>query len=187
MVDFLHTKFQNDASIGIAYIYCNFRQQHDQKPEDLIASLLKQFLQERSSMPDSVKTLYNQHKGKRTRPSLDEVSRTLQSVITTYSMAYIAVDALDECQLSDGCRSRFLSKIFNLQSNTKAKFLATSRPILDIEKEFKGCLSHEILASDEDVGRYLDSHMSQLPMVILRRLELQEEIKTEIIKAVEGM
>jgi hypothetical protein len=43
--------------------------------EDLLASLLKQLTQEQSSLPDSVKALYDQHRDKRTRPSFDEISR----------------------------------------------------------------------------------------------------------------
>jgi hypothetical protein len=80
-----------------------------------------------------------------------------------------------------------MSNIFNLQAKTRTKLFTTSRPIPDIEKEFKGCLSHEILASNEDIQRYLDGHMSQLPTFVLSRPELQEEIKTEIVKAVDGM
>jgi Cdc6-like AAA superfamily ATPase len=186
VVDYLYTKFHKDPYIGIAYLYCNFRRQHEQKPEDLIASLLKQLLQGLSSVPESVISLYNQHKDKRTRPSLDEISRTLDSVIATYSKVYIVIDALDECQLSGGYRSIFLSNIFDLQAKTGAKLFTTSRPILDIEKEFKGCLSLELLATDNDIGRYLDGHMSQrLPFVLSK--PLQEEITTAIVKAVEGM
>ncbi len=134
-----------------------------------------------------MKDLYGRHKDKRTRPSLDEISTTLHSVISTYSSVYIVIDALDECQVSDRCRSRFLSNIFNLQAKTRAKLFATSRPIPDIEKEFKGCLSREILASDEDVQRYLDGHKSQLPAFVLSKPGLHDEIKTEIVRAVEGM
>ena len=57
-----------------------------------------------------------------------------------------------------------------------------------LQKEFKGCISLEIRASDEDVRRYLDGHMSQLPAFVSEQIQnLQEEIKTEIAKAVEGM
>ena len=45
----------------------------------------------------------------------------------------------------------------------------------------------EIHASEEDVRRYLDGYMFRLPGFIVRSLELQEEIKTRIIKAVDGM
>ena len=41
IIDDLLTKFQNDASVGIAYVYCSYQPQQEQKPEDLLLSLLK--------------------------------------------------------------------------------------------------------------------------------------------------
>jgi len=187
IVEDLTTRFRNEKSVGIAYLYCDFRRQHEQKLEGLIASLLKQLLQKLSSIPDSVRIIYNQHKDKQTRPSVDEILKNLESVITTYSRIYIVVDALDECQLSGRCRPKFLSSVLSLQARTGARLFVTSRPIPDIEKEFKSCLSLEILASDEDIRRYLNGNMSQLPRFIFSKPKLQEEIKTEIVHAVEGM
>lgn len=187
VVENLFTRFQNDSSVGVAYLYCNFQRQQDQKPEDLLASLLKQLVQEKLSMPESTKSLYERHKDKRTSPSFDEISNALRSVIADYSQIFITIDALDECQVSYGRRRRFLSEIFNLQAKTKANLFVTSRFIPEIMREFEGCVSLEIHASDEDVRRYLDGHMSQLPSFVLRSLDLQEEIKTAIIKTVDGM
>jgi hypothetical protein len=45
----------------------------------------------------------------------------------------------------------------------------------------------ENTASNEDVKRYLDGHMSRLPPCVSRSPALQEEIETEIIKAVDRM
>jgi hypothetical protein len=45
----------------------------------------------------------------------------------------------------------------------------------------------EIRASEGDVRRYLDGHMFRLPGFVARSLELQEEIKMDIIKAADGM
>ena len=185
IVDYLCIMFQNDASVGIAYIYCNFRQQQEQKPEDLLASLLKQLVQEQPLIPEKVKSFYELHKNKRTRPSLDEISQVLHFVVADYSRAFIIIDALDECQVSDGGRRRLLSEILNLQDKTGASFYATSRFIPEIRKEFEGNVSLKIRASNKDVRRYLD--ISQLPSFVLRSPDLQEEVKTEIIKAVDGM
>jgi len=187
IVEHLYTKFQNDASTGIAYLYCNYRQQQEQKPVDLLASLLKQLVQEQPSMPESMKSLYERHKDKRTRPSFDEISKVLYFVILDYSRAFIIIDALDECQVFDGGRGKFLSEIFNLQAKTGTSLFATSRYIPEVMKEFKGSVSLEIRASDEDMQKYLDGHMSELPSFILRSHDLQEEIKTEIVKAADGM
>ncbi|KAH9204100.1 hypothetical protein DL95DRAFT_439405 [Leptodontidium sp. 2 PMI_412] len=78
-IDDLTMRFRSKADIGIAYLYCNFRRQDEQKADDLLASLLKQLSQKRASLPDSVKTLYEKHKDQRTRPSFDEISRTFQA------------------------------------------------------------------------------------------------------------
>lgn len=187
IVEDLDTQFQNDPSIGIAYIYFNFKEQEKQNLEEILASLLKQLCQSRSSLPDTMVSLYNKHKDKRTRPLSDEVSRSLQSVAALYSRVFIAIDALDECKDADGCRSKLLSEICNLQAEAEASLFITSRPIPDIETKFQRCLSREIIASKEDVCRYIDGHMSRLPVFVMNNPELQEQIKTEVSGAVQGM
>ena len=182
MIDDLTTRFLNDPGIGIAYLYCNFRRQDEQKADDLLESLLKQLSQEQSPLPDTLKNLYNRHKAKRTRPSFEEISRALHVVTAMYSRVFIIVDALDECQ----SRSKFLSEIFNLQAKSGANLFATSRFISEVTERFNGYPSREILASDEDVRRYLDGHMS--PRAFLKKnSELQDEIKTKIVEATKGM
>lgn len=189
VVDDLSTRFRGDLSTSFAYIYCNFRRQDEQKVDNLLASLLKQLAESQSSLPRSVKDLYDRHKVKRTRPTLTEISRVLQSAAATFSRVFIIIDALDECQASDGCRERFLSEIFNLQVKVKASVFATSRFIPEIMNNFKGrgSMLLEIRASEEDVRRYLDGHMSQLPAFIAQSSDLQGEIKTGIVAAVRGM
>jgi hypothetical protein len=81
----------------MAYVYCNFQRQDEQKIDNLLASLLKQLAESKPSLPGSVKDLYDQHKDKRTRPSLEEIRGVLQSLAAMYSRVYFIVDALDEC------------------------------------------------------------------------------------------
>jgi Cdc6-like AAA superfamily ATPase len=187
IVEHLSAKFQSDAHVGIAYLYCSFRRHQEQRPVDLLTSLLKQLVQGRPSIPTSVKNLYECHKEKQTRPSCDEVSKVLDSVVAEFTQTFIIVDALDECQILEGSCEKFLSGIFNLQAKTGANLFATSRFIPEIVKQFEGSVSLEICASDEDVKRYLDGHMFELPSFVRRSSELQEEIKTSIVKAVDGM
>ncbi|KFZ13854.1 hypothetical protein V501_03493 [Pseudogymnoascus sp. VKM F-4519 (FW-2642)] len=187
VVDYLYANFQKDTNIGIAYIYCNFRRQDEQKADGLLASLLKQLAQGLYPLPESVKSLYDSHKKKRTRPTFNEISSTLQSVAALYSRSYIVVDALDECLASDGCRTEFLTEIFALQAKSRANIFSTSRFIPEIDVHFKTSMRLEIRATDHDVQRYIDGHMSELPTCVLRNSELQGEIKASIVKAVNGM
>jgi predicted ATPase len=186
IVDYICAKFQNDANIGIAYIYYNFRSQNKQKPANLFASLLRQLVQRQSSVPESVKSLYECHRNK-PGPPPNDILRVLHAVVADYSRTFIFVDALDEYQVSDGGRMRLLSEIFNLQAKTNISFFATSRFMPEIMNAFKGTILLEISASGRDVKTYLEGHMLQLPSCVMRSPALQEKIKAEIIKAVDGM
>jgi NACHT domain len=187
VVDKLYAEFGNDANVAIAYVYCNFRQQMQQNPKALLASLLKQLLQRRPFVPECIMTLFKRHDNERTRPPLQEISKALHTIVKAFTKTFIIIDALDECQNSDGGRRKLLSEIFELQAKTDVSFFATSRCIPEMRKEFESSISVEIRASQDDVQTYLDGHMSKLPLCVLRNSDLQEEIKTEIMKAVDGM
>ena len=187
VVEELTARFHDNETVGIAYIYCNFRQQDEQKIDDLLASLLKQLAESQPSLPGPVKDLYNRHKTKQTRPSLDDIFRCLQAVITLWSQVFIIVDALDECQAFDGRRSRLLSEIFSLQAKCRVNIFATSRFIPEIAEKFNQSMWLEIRASEEDVRRYLEGYISKLPTFVRTSSDLQEEIKTSVVKAVNGM
>ncbi|EGY23740.1 ankyrin repeat protein [Verticillium dahliae VdLs.17] len=159
--------------------------QQEQKVEELLMSLLKQLTQGRSSLPECVKFLHDEHRRKRTRPSLDEVSRTLRHVADSYSRTFIIVDALDECQRNDGCRARFLTELFNLQAECGANIFATSRCIPEITDRFSASTILEIRANDEDVRRYLDGRILQSGRTLLEKC--REEIRNEITEVSDGM
>lgn len=187
VVEELTSRFSNDKSIGVAYLYCNFQWQDKQNAKDLFASLLKELAQGRSSLPDCVKSLHDRHKDKMTRPSFDEILRSLLHVAAMYSRVFIIIDALDECRASDGCRKKFLSEIFNLQAKCGVSLFATSRFLPEITNKFNGSMSLEIRASKDDVKRYLECHMGSLLSFVNENPQLQEEITTRISEAVDGM
>lgn len=186
VVDDLCTRrFRDDARVGIAYLYCNFRQADEQKAEDLLSSLLKQLSQGCPSVPDGVKALYYDHQKKRTRPSFDEISRNLQSVAAMCPRVFIIVDALDECQSAD--RMRFLSVILSLQAKHEVNIFASSRFIPEVVDQFKASISLEIRANSEDIERYLEGHMGHLPSLVQEDRLLRNEIKVGVSEAVGGM
>ncbi|KAI9773772.1 MAG: hypothetical protein M1839_002005 [Geoglossum umbratile] len=188
VVDYLSTKFENDTSIGIAFLYCNFQRQQEQKLEDLLTSLLKQLVQQRPSIPKNVKSLYERHKEKRTRPSIDEILKGLDFVVRSYSKVFIIIDALDEYQASVDDRCRFLHSIFNLQAHAHVNIFTTSRFILEIEQQFEKCKRIEIRAQHGDILRYLNRRIPQLlRSKISEYHDLQDLIRKEVVKAVDGM
>ncbi|TGJ80228.1 hypothetical protein E0Z10_g8546 [Xylaria hypoxylon] len=186
VVDDLGNRSRSEITTAVAYIYCNYKRQSEQTLESLLSSLLKQ-LARRQPLPSSLKELYERHKTEQTRPSVNEIFRVLESVALQNSRVFIIVDALDECQALDGCRTKFLSAIFNLQKTTRVNIFATSRYIPEIRDQFQGSLSIEIRATKDDISRYLQGHISELSKVVTNRPDLQNEIITSITEAIDGM
>ncbi|KAK6513996.1 hypothetical protein TWF506_008426 [Arthrobotrys conoides] len=186
VINDLITRFSTSTSseIGIAYVYCSFKRNHEQKLDDLLASLLKQLLQNQTPLPQVIKDLHQRHLGNRTRPSREDVIETLKSVINAYSRVFIIIDALDEFPESNG-RANFISELFDLHDNHNVNILATSRFIPQITEKFKSHTIFEIHAHDEDVQKYLDNQISQSEKKLLQNH--RGYITTEITKAVRGM
>lgn len=187
VVDHLFHKFQADDSVGISYLYCNFRRGDEQQLGDMLLSLVKQLSQSQHSLPQSVRVLYDRHTKTCTRPTQEEVCNTLLSVAANFSRVFVVVDALDECQASKGYRSRFISELLNLRSRIGANVLATSRFIPEISERFCEGVTKEIRATRDDISRYLGCNVAQLPGFVSRNLILQTEITESIMKCVDGM
>ncbi|BCR91451.1 uncharacterized protein ACHE_70294S [Aspergillus chevalieri] len=187
VVNHLHDKFRNEPSIGIAYLYCTFQQQQEQRPVDLLTNLLKQLIMGQPTIPNAVKDLYDRHKPKQTCPSLSEIRNTLHQVAAFYSRTFIVIDALDECRATHDGRDMFMQEIFNFQADIKANLFATSRFIQEIEAKFQKVIRLEIRADDTDVQRYLHAKLQNCPSLISQNDSLQEQIKNKIAKAVDGM
>ncbi|KFY29750.1 hypothetical protein V493_02257 [Pseudogymnoascus sp. VKM F-4281 (FW-2241)] len=186
VIEKLISQFGNDKNIGIAYLYCNFRRGDEQKINDLLAGLLKQLAQALNPLPDFIKSLYDKHQNQ-TQPTLDEISQALKSVATLYTKVFIVVDALDECLVTGSHRSDFLSRIFDFQEKSGSNLFMTSRRLPEITEIFRGHMMLEIRASESDVRRYVDGHISNLPSFVRCSPDLQEEVKTGIVDAVDGM
>ncbi|RYP23580.1 hypothetical protein DL767_008772 [Monosporascus sp. MG133] len=190
VVNELTTHFGDNKSIGVVYIYCNFRRQDEQKAQDLLASLLKQLTQGCSSLPNSVRSLHHDHKDKQTRPSFEEISRAIRSVAALYSRVFIIVDALDEAPFED--RDKFLEAMSNLQQEGQARsnIFATSRPEVGshFAEHFEGYMSKEIRAADNDVLSYINGRLSTIRRPRLSKFpDLQDAIRKQVVKAADGM
>ncbi|KAB8263008.1 hypothetical protein BDV32DRAFT_136095 [Aspergillus pseudonomiae] len=186
-IDHLYREFRNQPMTAITYIYCNFRQQHEQRYTDLLLSLLKQLVQGQPFIPNAVRVLYDECKRRESGPTHEGILSTLYSVTASYSRIFIIIDALDECQVSNQDRERFLQIVFGIQERAKANILVTSRFVHEIETRFKGSLRLEIRASNIDVQRYLEQRLQSFPSFVLNNSTLQREIKIKLARAVDGM
>lgn len=192
VINDLFERFNNDPTVGIAYLYCNFRRHDEQKLHDLLLSLVKQLALGQNSLPQDAKKIFDEYKTKNQRPSLDDTKELLGCMVDSHLRVFILVDALDECQGSDGCRVNLLTDMFFLQDKLKVNIFATSRLIPEIMEKFEGCKRMEIRASEDDVRRYVHGqldggNMEHLPSLIKHKPDLKDEIIKGISDAVDGM
>lgn len=186
VIDHLLTTLYSDK-IFVAYIYCDYRKQHEQTSVNLIASILKQSLQHHISIPENVRNSYRHHTNSGTRLNAEEIHALLQSTLSGFSQIYIVADAVDELSNSDQVRQTLLSILNALQKVHTVNLMVTSRFIPRIAQELRDPLCLEIRASDEDVRRYVQGHINDLAKCVPKNLKLQELVEDSIVTAVDGM
>lgn len=185
VVDYLKRKFQGD-NVGIACIYCSYKEQHEQTTTDFIAGLLQQIVHRLTMVPDDVRNLYKTHTRTRTHPSTREFSNLLQSNLHKLSKTFVILDGLDECLENN--REGLITEIQKLPSSVH--LLVTSRHIADIERLFENAARLEILAKDEDVRRYLEGRIAgerRLSRIINSDPTLQDPVINTIVEKAKGM
>jgi hypothetical protein len=189
IIDDLQRRFTTDPSCGLAFFYCDYKFRGDQTVEHMSSSLLKQMISHCDPIPAIVRQLYDRCQGGTVNRQLklEDLTRCLQSVTASFSRVCIVIGALDECQAVDGRRTRFLAELFGLQSVSKVSLLATSRHIPDITDKFGVNRSLEIRATSDDVRRYVEGNIDNLPTFVRRNPDLEEQVKTSIVESVDGM
>ena len=178
MINHLQSIFKDDNT-AITFIYCNFGERNVQTVQNLVASLLKQIVQDRGVISDVVKSLYKDHRN--TPPTLDEYTKALQSEIKMFSRVFVVVDALDECL--DNNRFLLLNALRSLWSNVN--LMITSRDLLSIAQLLPGTRRMDIRATDSDVRRYVEGRIARAPRRHLKAL--REIIVDKVAENVKGM
>jgi hypothetical protein len=185
-IDHLSKTIQNDTN-GVAYIYCNYQAQAGQNTTILLAAILRQLVQARRSIPEPVSRLYELHSSRGTRPSLEEIFSTLQSILRSYSSVYLVIDALDECLDEDRTHRQLLARVRGLQKEANLHLMVTSRFIPEIGEEFRQATRLEVRASDEDVKKFIAGQIYRLPGLVHDNKKLQILVQDTITQAVDGM
>ncbi|KAK1913235.1 hypothetical protein P3342_005171 [Pyrenophora teres f. teres] len=75
-------KSVQSSLVGVAYVYCNYKAQEEQDAFSMLAAIVKQLVQVRSSTAEPVERLYKQHADRGTKPSLEEIFSALREVVS---------------------------------------------------------------------------------------------------------
>ncbi|EGN91697.1 hypothetical protein SERLA73DRAFT_66977, partial [Serpula lacrymans var. lacrymans S7.3] len=146
-----HLEKYKKEDVAVVYAYCRYKDRSRQTVCNLIASLLKQLVQDFPLTFDRIKDEFKRHREQDFHPTLSEVRDTLIKEIKQYSQVFIVVDALDEVSEDDDTRSEMMHCLQSLGGS----LLVTSRDMSSIKEAFHEALRMDIRAHEDDVRNYI--------------------------------
>ncbi|KAF0329553.1 ankyrin repeat protein, partial [Colletotrichum asianum] len=184
VVNFLSQRCTQDASLGLAFVYLNYKSQSQQDLPALLARFLWQLCRNSKKVSEDVRRLYENRSSVERTASPETLEKAIVNVSTSLSRVWFVVDALDEC---NQCRTKLLACLTRVQQKTGACIMYTSRDLPEITLSLTGHPTVTITAKEVDVGRFLDSQLPGALSRIPATTELREELKEKMMKIVGGM
>jgi hypothetical protein len=152
--------------VAVACIFCNYKERSTQSLEELVASILKQIIQNHPLASENIEAFCKEFRDKQRCPRLTNLTDALRSEIQKYSKVFFVIDALDECP--EDYQGRLIDELESISSTVY--LMVTSRPLDLIKQQFQGAYHLNIQAMDGDVRKYIDSRLG------IRRGQTKNEI-----------
>ncbi|KAK0438163.1 uncharacterized protein EV420DRAFT_1769796 [Desarmillaria tabescens] len=186
IVDHLRVKFNAEETLVLC-TFCDYRSAATQTVTNVICSLLKQFIQARLSLTDSIKSFYNRYSRNGTRPSLDGITNLLSQELEPFRHVYIILDALDEFNKNLGGRKELIDILRALGDNIC--LLVTSRNIHTIRSLFVADTKLDIRADGADIRKTILVKLKQgyLPISLKGGKNIREKILKTVVEKADGV
>ena len=189
MIDHLNARL---PSVGIACLYSDYRDQTKQTLVNILGSLLHQFLTSDALLhipPEVVEVLENirkKHESLAAQDAIHMLKLTLQQLVGSF----ICIDALDELELNT--RRQLLEKLKEMTTHTThLRLFLTGRKHIqpEVHKQFEVRSEYEveIVASPDDVQKYLREEIAQDAIPDAINEPLENEILTTLVERSQGM
>ena len=139
-------------------MYCDYRDQAQQTPVNLIGDLLKQLVGTLPTLPEEIIRLYEEKSRKSESLELVDVEAILPQICQTFDQTYICIDALDECEDRS---SHFLKSLQKLSSTIR--LFITGRPhiLATVNQHFVDPLTIPIEANENDIKMFITEKIDE--------------------------
>ncbi|KAI4248968.1 MAG: hypothetical protein LQ352_005786 [Teloschistes flavicans] len=191
VLEFLKDYIQ-DADAGLAYFYCDYKEQKKQQPSKLLCTLLSQLARQHKIVFQRLQSFVQERykENPASVPTHDELRSNFATFLEgSFQQIILVVDAIDEspqhtCMIGD---LKTFSKNFPF-----IKILVSSREELDIIKAFKSFPQVKINQSDiaGDINSFVKAEIAARIRdreLTIRRPELQKTICDNLVDRSEGM
>jgi hypothetical protein len=177
----------NGKDIGIAYLCCDYQDQANQSPQNLVASLVKQLSRRQGELSSILKDLYSRFTGGGKRPDLKELTSLLLQFSKSFNQTYILIDALDECNDASD-RETFLAVLQEIQRASVKLFITSRSHLSDIPRVFGNQCRVDMTSNKKDIQEYLRTKLTgDFELAELIGPELREETVSNIVRKAGGM
>ncbi|KAB8271024.1 hypothetical protein BDV30DRAFT_228526 [Aspergillus minisclerotigenes] len=184
VIDSIRGRITTDSTIGLAYLYGDYRDHKVQTTENIIGAIVKQLLVFLSEIPQALLELY-QREAKQEAPLSKVSAQTFLDVACEqFSKVYICIDALDE--LKD---QRTLLEC--LQGRCSMQLFITGRPHIrqTVQKYLKQRQEIPIEAHEGDIRRFINREIGGPndiePDAMDERLRL--DIQSKVLASAKGI
>lgn len=182
-----------DPARSLAFFFFDFNDAEKQNPISMVKSLLSQFLNRCTHVPEGVRSLHATCENSRREASEQQLLQALRDTLDLLPAPFVVLDALDECS-----NWKLLFDILQeMQSWGKdtLRVLLTSRKEVEIEETLgntvppsnRTCLESHLV--DKDIGTYVQEMLAK--DVSFKRWqkdsEMREEIEKTLGRKVNGM
>ena len=178
----------NKGAIGLAYFYCDVSDAKKRGVTDILSSLVVHLLAWEPSDQSVLDKTYEDCMEGSSKPSDDRLKEILRQFISGFEMAYILIDALDECL--DVEDTLVFMETLHAWDLRQCHFLVTSRKEQHITQSMMLTKPMEIdmyqMPIDDDIAKYIDFmlHSSELKRWGTNEKDL---IRKAILEKAKGM
>lgn len=187
MIDYLEEKASVE-NFGVAYIYFNYKEQDQQRPVHVLASLVKQLACQIQNLPKEIDDLRSKLAPRQKRPTLEELYTVLLVLTKSFSRTFVICDALDECD-PEAQRRRLLPLFHRMGKDGLSLFLTSREHPEDIQHSFGQSAKVKLSAQDEDIARYIEQKIAENPRAkrLIGQGNHKDKIISELTKCAKGM
>ncbi|RPB06396.1 hypothetical protein P167DRAFT_514553, partial [Morchella conica CCBAS932] len=188
VVDHLFESFKASGSVGVSYIYFDYKERDHQRPIDIMSSVIKQLAGQLPQFPNKLVALYDECTGYQRRPDIKELRSLLLQLAKLFTRSFIVLDALDECDQED--QREALLPLFHQLKTNGFNLLVTSRPHpIDIQDSFRDVPCINYMAQDKDIKVYIDNRIDMMPRAkgLIRGSKIEDQFISNLISAANGV
>ncbi|RPB01624.1 hypothetical protein L873DRAFT_1675556 [Choiromyces venosus 120613-1] len=185
VIDHLQSSIRKTGE-AIAYIYFEYQNQTQQRPIDVVASLVQQLVSQLPRIPQEVEARYKEMRPK--SPASEDLTRILFSMPKHFPQVFIVCDALDECD--EKTQREDLLPLFRLMNDKGFRLFLTSRPHPeDIQQSLCYATKLNLSAPETDMRCYIQQRIERNPQAkhLVEKAGCLEEIISVLVENAKGV